>query len=89
MVAFYAVTKGEHPFGEEPDRDRNLRNGDPVYLDKLEDPVVKDLISWMLSHDSKKRPKAKEALKHPYLQPMVSNDKFLVFSEPSMQQSVI
>ena len=70
MVAFYGVTKGEHPFGEEPDRDRNLRNGDPVYLDKLEDPVVKDLISWMLSHDSKKRPKAKEALKHPYLQPM-------------------
>ena len=67
MVAFYTVTKGEHPFGEEPDRDRNLRNGDPIYLDKLEDPAVKDLISWMLSHDSKKRPTAKQALKHPYL----------------------
>ena len=53
MVAFYTVTKGEHPFGEEPDRDRNLRNGDPVYLHKLKDPAVKDLISWMLSHDSK------------------------------------
>ena len=70
MVAFYTVTKGEHPFGEEPDRDRNLRNGDPVYLNKLEDPAVKDLISWMLSHDSKERPTAERALKHPYLQPM-------------------
>ena len=67
MVAFYTVTKGEHPFGEEPDRDRNLRNGDPIYLDKLEDPVAKDLISWMLSHDSKERPTAEQALKHPYL----------------------
>ena len=66
MVAFYTVTRGEHPFGEEPDRDRNLRNGDPVYLDKLEDPDVKDLISWMLSHDSNERPTAEQALKHPY-----------------------
>ena len=70
MVAFYTVTKGQHPFGEEPDRDRNLRNGNPVYLHKLEDPAVKDLISWMLSHDSKERPTAEQALKHPYLQSM-------------------
>ena len=67
MVAFYTMTKGEHPFGEEPDRDRNLLNGDPVYLHKLEDPAAKDLISWMLSHDSKERPTAEQALKHPYL----------------------
>ena len=67
MVAFYTVTKGEHPFGEEPDRHRNLLDGNPVYLDKLEDPAAKDLVSWMLKHDPNDRPTAKEALKHPYL----------------------
>ena len=70
MVAFYTLTKGEHPFGEEADRQRNLLDGNPVYLDKLKDPAAKDLISWMLKHDPKDRPTAKEALKHPYLQPM-------------------
>ena len=69
MVAFYALTKGEHPFGEEADRQRNLLDGNPV-LDKLKDPAAKDIISWMLKHDPKDRPTAKEALKHPYLQPM-------------------
>ena len=68
MVAFYILTKGEHPFGEEPDRHRNLLYGKPVYLDKLKDPAAKDLISWMLSCDPKRRPAAEEALKHPYLQ---------------------
>ncbi len=68
MVAFYIVTKGEHPFGEKQDRLRNLLNGNPVGLAGLKDCVLKDLLSWMLSHDSKDRPSAEQALKHPYLQ---------------------
>ncbi len=69
MVAFYIVTKGEHPFGEKRYRLDNLLTGQPVGLDALKDPVLKDLLSWMLSHDLKDRPSAEEALKHPYLQP--------------------
>ena len=86
MVAFYAVTKGEHPFGEEPDRDRNLRNGDPIYLDKLEDPAVKDLISWLLSHDSEKRPTAEQALKHPYL--LSKEQQFELLSKMGNQHEI-
>ena len=67
-MAFYIVTAGKHPFGSKPDRLRNLIDGKPVGVDALEDPVLKDLISWMLSHDPKDRPSAEEALKHPYLQ---------------------
>ena len=68
MVAFYILTKGKHPFGDEPDRDRNLFDGNVVYLKTLKDTAAKDLINWMLSHDPKDRPLAEEALKHPYLQ---------------------
>ena len=69
IVAFYILTRGRHPYGEKPDRLRNLLDGKPVGLEKLKDDAAKDLISWMLNHDPKDRPSAKEALKHPYLQP--------------------
>jgi serine/threonine protein kinase len=68
MVAFYILRKGEHPFGEKHDRLGNLLRGKAVFLDKLEDPAAKDLISWMLSYLPKDRPSTEEALKHPYLQ---------------------
>ena len=68
MVAFYILTKGEHPFGEKHHRQSNLLDGNPVNLVNLKDSAAKDLISWMLCHDRKERPSAKEALKHPYLQ---------------------
>jgi serine/threonine-protein kinase/endoribonuclease IRE1 len=68
-VAFYIVTKGEHPFGKERYRLGNLLDGNPVGLSTLKDLVLKDLLSWMLSHDPNERPSAQEALKHPYFQP--------------------
>ena len=86
MVAFYIVTKGEHPFGEEPDRYRNLLDGNPVYLNKLKDPAAKDLISWMIKHEPKDRPTAVEALKHPYLLPM--KEKFELLCKMGNQPEI-
>jgi serine/threonine-protein kinase/endoribonuclease IRE1 len=68
MVAFYIVTKGRHPFGEERYRLDNLLNGNPVDLDMVKDLSARDLLTWMLSYELKERPSAEEALKHPYLQ---------------------
>ena len=87
MVAFYTVTKGEHPFGEERHRLDNLLKGNPVGLDTLEDPVLKDFLSWMLSHDPKDRPSAEEALKHPYLCP--AKQQFEMLCKMGNQQEII
>ena len=76
MVACFIVT-GQHAFGAPLHVLRNLLHGKPVRLDNLEDFVLKDLLSWMLSHDPKDRPSAKEALKHPYLQPREQQFKML------------
>ncbi len=77
MVAFYIATKSEHPFGERADRLRNLLDGNPVGLAGLKDCVLKDLLSWMLSHEPKDRPSAEQALKHPYLQPVKQSFEML------------
>ena len=86
MVAFYTATKGEHPLGEERYRLDNLLNGNPVGLDTLEDLVLKDLLSWMLSHDAKDRPSTEEALKHPYLQP--AKQQFEMLCKMGNQQEI-
>ena len=74
MVAFYILTKGEHPFGDEHQILTNLLEGNPVNLFMLDDhPLAKDLISWMLNYDPKDRPSAEEALQHPYLKKFVKS----------------
>ena len=86
MVAFYVMTKGEHPFGEEFDRLRNLIDDNPVYLGKVKNPVARDLISWMLSHDPRDRPSAVQALKHPYL--LSRKERFELLCQVGNQQEV-
>ncbi|XP_046843922.1 serine/threonine-protein kinase/endoribonuclease IRE1-like [Xenia sp. Carnegie-2017] len=68
MVAYYVATKGEHAFGTEENRLKNLLNGNPVGLKKIDDVQLEDLLSWMLQHKPELRPSASETLKHPYLQ---------------------
>jgi serine/threonine protein kinase len=87
MAAFYIVTKGEHPFGEKPDRLRNLLKDKPVGLHTLKNHVLKDLLSWMLSHDPNDRPSAEEALKHPYLQ--FKKQQFEMLCKMGNQQEIM
>ena len=68
MICFYILTKGEHPFGKTSDeRTKNLQRGRPVNYGDISDHAARELISWMLEHDIKKRPHVEDALKHPYL----------------------
>ena len=67
MLLFYILSKGGHPYGQHVYRKGNLFEGKPVNLGKLDDPVAKDLIGWMLQHDPKNRPSVQQCLQHPYL----------------------
>ena len=69
MICFYILTKGKHPFGTKPEeRENNLTDGRPVDYGEISNPSARELISWMLEQDIKKRPHVDEALNHPYLQ---------------------
>ena len=68
MIAFFILTKGEHPFGEYlHDRMSNILKGDPVNLHILEDLEARGFISWLLSHKIEDRPYVDEALEHPFM----------------------
>ena len=68
MIAFFLLTNGEHPFGSPLDRMKNILNGSPVYLDKLEDCNARKFVSWLIKHEIDDRPYAHEALKHSFVQ---------------------
>ncbi|XP_028395334.1 2-5A-dependent ribonuclease-like [Dendronephthya gigantea] len=62
MIAFYVLTKGEHPFGSTLDRMKNILEDNPVNLEKLGDPEARRFVSWLISHKIDDRPYAQEAL---------------------------
>ena len=75
MIIFFILTKGEHPYGGlSHTQTSNLVQGKPVKLNKLDDPLAKDLIDWMLRHNLRARPSVEECLQHPYL--MSTGEKF-------------
>jgi serine/threonine protein kinase len=87
MIAFYILTEGKHPFGAQIHRLENLHDGNPVGLSKVGDPVVKDLLSQMLTRELDERPYVEQALKHPYFLSSEDQMKFLeaVGNEPEIK----
>ena len=68
MIAFFILTKGEHPFGNSlPDCMANIFDGNPVNLANLEDLEAKQFVSWLIHHNIDDRPYAREALSYPFL----------------------
>ncbi|XP_028395308.1 serine/threonine-protein kinase/endoribonuclease IRE1-like [Dendronephthya gigantea] len=63
MIAFYVLTKGEHPFGCRLDRMKNILKGKSVNLKKLGDRKARKFVSWLINHKIDKRPYADEALR--------------------------
>ena len=67
MIAFFILTKGEHPFGSMYDRMRNIAKGKPVNLKKLRDSKAQRFVSKLIKHKIDDRLYASEALKDPFL----------------------
>ncbi|XP_028413364.1 ankyrin repeat domain-containing protein 50-like [Dendronephthya gigantea] len=67
MIAFYVLTKGEHPFGSSFDRMRNISEGNSVSLKKLGDRKAQNFVSWLINHKIDERPYAHEALRDPFV----------------------
>ena len=76
MLCYYVLTKGKHPYGKRYDRTSNIAKGS-FHLKDLSDPCARDLITWMLQHDSAKRPTVHECLNHPYLRTAEENFNFI------------
>ena len=63
MIAFFVLTKGEHPFGDGSDRMGNIVNGNPVALNKLADRNAVTFVSCLINKEIQNRPYANEALR--------------------------
>ena len=74
MIAFFILTKGEHPFGSPFDRMKNILNGNPVNLKNIDDHTARKFVSWLINHRINDRPYAHEALEHPYVERVPEND---------------
>ena len=67
MIAFFILTKGEHPFGSTLDRMTNIVKGNPVNLNNLDDLDARQFVSRLICHNIHDRPYAHEALLLPFL----------------------
>ncbi|XP_028412117.1 serine/threonine-protein kinase/endoribonuclease IRE1-like [Dendronephthya gigantea] len=64
MIAFFILTKGEHPFGPRLERMSNISKGEPISLNKVTAPNAQQFISELISHNIEHRPYVEDALKH-------------------------
>ena len=68
MIAFFILTKGEHPFGGlSHERMANILEGNPVNLAKLDNLQPREFVAWLIRHIISDRPYAHEALRHSFM----------------------
>ena len=67
MIAFFILTKGKHPFGDQHVRMTNILNGKPIGLKNLGDLEAEDFISLLIRHNIDERPYAVDVVGHPFL----------------------
>ena len=68
MLAFFILTKGEHPFGGlSHERMTNILKGNPVNLRRLDNLQAREFVAWLLRHIIDGRPYAHEALGHSFM----------------------
>ena len=75
MIAYFILSKGEHPFGPSHNRMSNILNGNPVYLEKLSDSDGREFIAKLIKHKITDRPYACEALDHGYINEDIKGKK--------------
>ena len=69
MIAFFILTKGEHPFGSTLQLYKlvaNIVDGNPVNLDNLDDLDARQFVSRLICREMDDRPSAHEALSLPF-----------------------
>ena len=77
MIAFFILTKGEHPFGGlSHERMANILEGNPVNLDKLKNLHARLFVIWLISHIVGDRPYAYEALRHSFMAQVEKYEEF-------------
>ena len=67
MIAFFVLTKGEHPFGSKINRMQNILEGNSVNLRKLDDSRARTFVTWLINHKIDDRPYAHEALQDSFV----------------------
>ncbi len=67
MIAFFVLTKGEHPFGLSHERMANILKGNPVNLDKLNNLQARQFVTWLIRPRIGERPYAHEALRNSFM----------------------
>ncbi|XP_028395335.1 uncharacterized protein LOC114519408 [Dendronephthya gigantea] len=78
MIAFFILTKGEHPFGSKINWMQNILEGNSVNLEKLGDSEARRFVSWLINHQINDRPYAHEALGDSFFIDPMGSLQFLI-----------
>ena len=76
MIAFYTLTKGKHPFGDDSaDRMKNILKGKPFNLRILANRTARDFVSKLICDKIDERPYVDQALEHPFMAQVENYEK--------------